>query len=191
MKIAITGTHSTGKSTFIERLRTDLRGARVQVIGNLATEAREHGFPILRDHTFSSTLWMMTRGISLEQEAGLDHDLVVADRPVMEPIAYLYAALKTQSRSITPEQEACLHAIAQSYSFTYRLIIKTVVDTSLPISAEKERDHDQDFRLLADQEIDALHARLGLDVIELRHGDDASHAALIKQIRSLLPSRNA
>ena len=191
MKIAISGTHSTGKSTFIEQLRTALGADRIGIVRDLATAARDHGFPILRDHTFSSTMWMMARGITLEQEAGLHHDLVVVDRPIMEPIAYLRAALKTQARTITEAQDACLHAVARSYAFTYAVLIKTVVDPTIPISAEKERDHDGAFRLLADQEIHSLYERLGCKVVELRHGDVAARDALIQDIRSRLASRHA
>ena len=191
MKIAISGTHSTGKSTFIEQLEKALSEYRIGIVRDLATAARDHGFPILRDHTFSSTMWMMARGVALEQEAALHHDLVVVDRPIMEPIAYLRAALKTQDRAITEAEDACLHAVARSYAFTYAVLIKTVVDPTIPISTEKERDHDTAFRLLADQEIHALYERLGCQVVELRHGDNAARDALIQDITSRLATRHA
>lgn len=191
MKIAISGTHSTGKSTFIEHLGAALGEYRISIVRDLATAARDHGFPILRDHTFSSTMWMMARGITLEQEAGLRNDLVVVDRPIMEPIAYLRAALKTQGRTITEPEDACLHAVARSYAFTYAVIIKTVVDPTIPISAEKERDHDAAFRLLADQEINALYERLGCKFIELRRGATGTRDALIQDIKSRLTAHHA
>jgi predicted ATPase len=191
MKIAITGTHSTGKSTFIGELCAGLAAYRVKVVGDLATEARERGFPILRDHTFASTIWMMARGVTLEQEAALHHDLVVVDRPIMEPIAYLRAALATQGRSVTAEEDACLHALARSYAFTYDMVVKTVVNPAIPISAEKERDHDPEFRMLADREIQSLYQRLDCPCVELRHGDPTARSNLVADIQSRLASRHA
>jgi predicted ATPase len=191
MKISISGTHSTGKSTFLDELKTELRNYRVTIVQDLAVTARDRGFPILRDHTFSSTIWMMAYGISLEQEAGLRSDLVVVDRPVMEPIGYLKAALKSQNRSITKAEDECLHAIARGYAFTYDLLIKTVVDRSIPISSAKERDHDPEFRLSADREIGEVYDRLGCKFVSLHSGDRSKRAEIFKDIQDRLAARHA
>jgi hypothetical protein len=191
MKIAISGTHSTGKSTFIRAIESALGGQRIGKIGDLASRAALQGFPILRDHTFSSTIWMMSMGIALEQEAALTHELVLVDRPVMEPIAYLRAALQTQKRTISPKEEQCLYNIARSYAFTYDIIVKTVVDPTIPISTSQERDHDQDFRLLAAAEIDRLYPRIGCPYIELRNGDHLAMENVIGQINTKLGKPHA
>jgi adenylylsulfate kinase-like enzyme len=73
MKIAVTGTHSTGKTTFINAVREELQGQgyRVAVVSDLGEEALNRGFPILYQHTPESTLWIMTTGIARELEAAL------------------------------------------------------------------------------------------------------------------------
>ena len=64
--IAVLGTHSTGKSTFLARLAHELRRQDVQVatVADLGEQAQRIGLPILINHTFTSTLWIITRGIS-------------------------------------------------------------------------------------------------------------------------------
>lgn len=186
MKIAISGTHSTGKSTFIERLKAELSTFRIGIVGNFATAARDRGFPILHNHTFSSTIWIMAYAITLEQASALNNDLVLVDRPIMEPIAYLHAALDIQGRTISADEEACLNSIARSYAFTYDILIKTVVAPSIPISSEKERNHDNEFRLLVDLKIQMLYKMLGCKFIELYHEDVNTFDAVIRTIKSHL-----
>ncbi|MEX3960473.1 hypothetical protein [Trinickia sp. EG282A] len=66
--IGITGTHSTGKSTFFEEVHelAQARGLKVGKVADVATRCREAGFPILKDHTFESTLWIMSSGTCQE-----------------------------------------------------------------------------------------------------------------------------
>ncbi|MGH3923755.1 MAG: AAA family ATPase, partial [Pseudonocardiaceae bacterium] len=95
VKIAVTGTHSTGKTTFLaalDRALTEL-GYAVAKVADLAEEAAERGFPILHRHTPHSTLWIMARGIALELEAALWADVVLVDRPVPDALGYYHAAL--------------------------------------------------------------------------------------------------
>jgi nucleoside-triphosphatase THEP1 len=70
--IGVAGTHSTGKTTFLHRVQSELErsGRRVETVGQIAARARVVGFPILDQHTAASTLWVITRGISEELEAG-------------------------------------------------------------------------------------------------------------------------
>jgi predicted ATPase len=184
MKIAISGTHSTGKTTFLGALRAEVAPAEPPVISGLAPEARALGFPILKEHNFESTLWMMTTGMKQELEKGLHAPLVFVDRPVMEAYAYLNAALLHRGKALTPAQDQCLFAIARGYMFTYDLVIKTVVDESLPISNSKKRDHDAEFRALVDREIDALYSRLGLHVKLFTVGDQTVLSDTAKMARA-------
>ncbi|WP_219340730.1 hypothetical protein, partial [Escherichia fergusonii] len=70
IKIGITGTHSTGKTSFFDAVQEALSPSHLRVvrIGDFARRARSIGFPILRDHTFESTLWIMAECLRLEAE---------------------------------------------------------------------------------------------------------------------------
>ncbi|HEV7402652.1 MAG TPA: AAA family ATPase [Chthoniobacteraceae bacterium] len=113
IKLAISGTHSTGKTSLLQSVESVLRaeGYRVARVSDLATEARDHGFPILREHTFASTLWIMTRGITLELEAELNADVVLVDRPVADAMGYFSAALKHRGSSLNEPEERYLRML--------------------------------------------------------------------------------
>lgn len=182
MKIAISGTHSTGKTTFLARLQASL-GRSIPTVAGLPREAANLGFPILKEHNFQSTLWLMAAGMQRELEAGLRSPLVLVDRPVMEPAAYLLAALKFRGEMLPAAEQSCLREIARSYMFTYDLVLKTVVDPALPISNNKKRDHDAPFRALVDEEIDAFYAGLGLSVRSMRVGDEQVFSEVLGMTR--------
>ena len=184
MKIAISGTHSTGKTTFLEAIRNAVTPTQLHTISKLAPKAASHGFPILKQHTFESTLWLMAAGIKYELEASLKLPVVLVDRPVMEAYAYLNAALKHRGVDIDARQRDYLEALARHHAGTYDLLIKTVLDESLPIAVrENKRDHDAPFRALVDVEIDSLYARWGLPLRRLEIGDGRLLAETIERVR--------
>lgn len=162
IKIGVAGTHSTGKSTFVQSLAMALSGHSVRVgcVADLASEAKQIGFPILRDHTFSSTLWIMTRGISEQLSAGIDKEVVLVDRPALDAIGYLWAAMEHRRETLGVEQTEYLLSLAQHDAATYQLIFKTVLDPTIPLG--QDRDDDPKFRAAAGRQIDAVFSHLGL-----------------------------
>lgn len=158
-KIGVAGTHSTGKSTFVSRIATAARGSglRVAVINDLASRAREMGFPILIDHDAESTLWIMAECLRLEAEASLRHDLLLVDRPPIDALGYLEAALETTGRTIRTDAAARLEAIAASDAAGYDCLVATVLDADVPIGAG--RDGDETYRRLAGRKILGLVER--------------------------------
>jgi len=95
IKIGVTGTHSTGKSSFLRALAPALeqRGLKTATVSGLAKRAKDVGFPILAEHNFHSTLWIMAEGLRQEAEASLGSDVILVDRPVLDALGYLLAAL--------------------------------------------------------------------------------------------------
>lgn len=69
--IAITGTHSTGKSSFLHTLAEQLHRDRIEVaiVADLGAEAAANGLPILDRHTWATTLWFLSRGMAAETRA--------------------------------------------------------------------------------------------------------------------------
>lgn len=149
--IGLTGTHSTGKSTFIEKIREQAagKGITVTTIADMATNCRNTGFGILKDHTFESTLWIMCSVIKAELEAALKFDLVLVDRPVSDALGYLEAALEATGRSIDQTQRAYLYKLVEMHLPRYSLLFKTELDLSIPLG--EGRDTDLDFRVKADK----------------------------------------
>ncbi len=162
IKLGITGTHSTGKSTLITQLGIKLkeRGFRVKCVSDLATEAYKSGFPILQNHTFESTLWIMSRGISCELEASLQADVVLVDRPIMDAMAYLLAALNHRGCNLTPDESKYLFDLAQHHARTYEVICKTVLDPNIPLGAG--RDKDMTFRAAVDDQFKTVFSKISV-----------------------------
>lgn len=163
-KIGIAGTHSTGKTTFLEALFGALTasGKRVGRVSDLGSAAMDAGFPILRDHTFESTLWIMTRGASNELEIALDCDVLLVDRPVPDALGYLWAALEYRNARLPDWQGQMLRDFASAYSLTYDLLLKTELNAVIPIGDGKERDRDLEFRALAAKMVDRVFVEFNL-----------------------------
>lgn len=162
--VAVLGTHSTGKSTFLARLAHDLRREQVQVatVADLGEQAQRIGLPILRNHTWASTLWIITRGISNELESWLHGDVVLVDRAVPDALGYYRAALAYRGEQPDPEVQARLEALVRGYSTSYDLLYRTTLDPAIPLDDSKPRDPDQSFRELADHHVGAVLRDLGV-----------------------------
>lgn len=152
-KIAVAGTHSTGKSTFMRQLKDLLQsdGLKVEYVHDSAIEARNLGFPILTGHTFESTAWMMAQAIHLETVASLTADVILVDRPVPDALGYLLAALKVTGRQIHPVRMERLLRICEAWVGEYDLVFVTELDRSIPIGPG--RDDNEEFRIEAGEAV--------------------------------------
>jgi predicted ATPase len=156
IKVAVTGAHSTGKTTFIDELRPRLEflGLKVGRIGDILRTARSLGFPILRAHTFESTLWIMAECMRQEAEGSLANDVILVDRPVLDALGYLRAALQVSGREIDSRRLDELNTIVKAHTPDYDITIATCLDESIALGTG--RDSDSSFRNAAADQIDAL-----------------------------------
>ncbi|WP_331757786.1 ATP-binding protein (plasmid) [Nocardia sp. NBC_01377] len=163
--VAVTGTHSTGKSTFLQRLADELHRDRIDVavVADLGAEAAERGLPILDKHTWVSTLWIITRGISLEAQAWAQADVVLIDRPVSDALGYYEAALESRGQQPDPQNMRQLEDIVARHVPNYDLVLRTVLDPTIPLDLSKPRGTDLAFRSLADRHVAKVTERLGID----------------------------
>jgi len=174
--IAITGTHSTGKSTFVETISgiAHARGLRVGTVKDNASECAKSGFGILKNHTFESTLWIMTTVIREEQFESLGADLVIVDRPVSDAIGYLEAALSATARTIPTDDMEYLYALAKLHSPRYDLVFKSVLNERMALG--EGRDPDLLFRKDVDQRISGVLATLGITPLDPSVDDELAEA---------------
>ena len=159
-KIAVAGTHSTGKSTFLASVRAALesRGTHVEFVHYSAVDAQSRGFPILAKHTFGSTAWLMARAIELEEEAALKAEAILIDRPVSDAFGYLLAALRHTGRTLKAGQYERLDAICAAWAGEYDLVFLTRLDPTIPLGPG--RDQDAAFRSEASRAIAEVIDRL-------------------------------
>lgn len=189
-RIAVAGTHSTGKTTFLKRLKElfEKRGLVVAYVHDSAVNAQDKGFPILAKHTFESTAWLMARAIELEAEATLSADVILVDRPVADALGYLQAALLHTSRSIAPARLEALERICAAWAPEYDLVFLTVLDPSVELG--EGRDGDAFFRARAAEEVTRIVDKFMPDRHLLLHG--GAEAALAFAITAFdAPHRRA
>jgi hypothetical protein len=184
--VGVTGTHSTGKSTFLARLAHELRlrGIEVSTVADLGEEAKRMGLPILFNHTWASTLWIISRGISNEIAAWLHADVVLVDRPAPDALGYYHAALDYRGQDPHPAELDQLNTLVRDHSRRYDLILRTTLDPAIPLENKKERDKNTEFRRLAD-----LHIGRVLDELDVPHEllpADGHDQALDRAINSLM-----
>lgn len=181
-RIAVAGTHSTGKTTFLTRLKElfEQRALVVAYVHDSAVNAQDKGFPILAEHTFESTAWLIARAIQLEMEAALTADVILVDRPVPDALGYLQAALLHTSRSIASARLEALERICAAWAPEYDLAFLTVLDPSVELG--EGRDGDALFRARAAEEVTRIVDRFMPQRHLLHHG--AAEAALTLAISS-------
>ena len=177
IKIGIAGTHSTGKTTFLNDLqsRSENIGLRVNRVSDIGSQAAAAGFPILRDHTFESTFWIMSQGAANELKAALDCDVLLVDRPVPDALGYLNAAIRWRGASLPVWQASLLMEFARGYTQTYDLLMKTVLDGTIPLGTAKERDDDLAFRIMVAEEMDGVFSQLEIGYLSLTVENAANH----------------
>lgn len=154
--VAVAGTHSTGKSTFLDEVeqRLSTKGVSVGRVVDTASRARAAGFPILKDHVYESTLWIMAESLRQEMEAALKFDVVLVDRPLLDALGYLHAALEASGRQIPSAQLHELLQLALAHQSRYDWFAATILDNNVAIGPG--RDPDDVFRRLAGEMISQL-----------------------------------
>ena len=85
--IAITGTHGTGKTTMSFQLAAEYKrqGANVKVIQEVA---RTCPFPLNKDMTTETALWIYHEHRRQELEAAKTHEVVICDRTCFDSFVY-------------------------------------------------------------------------------------------------------
>lgn len=187
--IGITGTHSTGKSTFVTELkqRATERGLTVETIADTATKCQSAGFKVLLEHTFESTLWILCSVVRSELEAALKADIVIVDRPVPDALGYLEAALEMTGRRISDNEHEYLYTLTKLHTSRYDLLFKTELDASIPLG--EGRDSNVEFRESAGKWISRTLETLGVPALDPRAADnamviDAALSAIVKSKQS-------
>jgi predicted ATPase len=166
-KIGISGTHSTGKSSFLDRLSPMLEqhGLTKKRIDGVAQRAMDLGFPILANHTYDSTLWIMAEVMRQEAEASLHNDVVLVDRPVPDALGYLLAALEVSRRTEDARRLDELRTIARAHAQDYDVFIVTSLDPGIRLG--EGRDRDTALRAAAARQIDVVAGDFRPDAFRL------------------------
>lgn len=151
MKIAIIGTHSTGKTTLIEKMRAVLleHAITTAVVPEMA---RLCPFPINEDSTVQAQTWILENQIAAEEQTNHRNSILICDRASIDNWAYFSRALSRSGcviKNNTWEQKAVAHARSYDYIFKTHML-------ELPAEKDGQRATDQQFRQEMDNLITAI-----------------------------------
>ncbi len=162
-RIAVLGTHSTGKTTLLKRIEIQLRGHGLTVTrtGRPDKHAAAAGLPKMQHHTARSTEWTIAQGILDETQAAAQSvDVMLIDRAAHNAVAYFEAAMAYRAQTPPRLERERLLTLASTQLPKYDLLFATVLDPSMPV--DTRHDYDPGFRRLVD---DRIHRLLANDVI--------------------------
>lgn len=136
-KIGLLGTHGVRKTNLTYDIAANLHGFTVHIIHEIATLARNRGYPIDRETTLAAQGWILSRQCAAELEAEmLQYDVAICDRTVFDNLQYLYHKVGNDSHYT---KLAFGHAETHPYQALYYLPPSPEFNT-------KKRDSDQEFR---------------------------------------------
>lgn len=127
MKIAIIGTHSTGKTTLIRKLGyvLEAHGYEIKFLEELS---RKCPMPINEHTSFEAQLWIQTHQIREEHQLAQDNTVLLCDRSTLDNFAYL-------QRSSADKDLSEIEHTAADHMQTYDIIFKTY---KLDIAAKED-----------------------------------------------------
>lgn len=181
MKIGITGTYSTGKSTLIQSLTQvmDEYGSDygITTVSGIASRCP---FPLNKDQTLEGTLWILNEVVNMELVFQDAYEVTIADRTVID--VWAMGRWAWQNRRGTPILEKLITQITATWAPTYDIIFRTKIDTLREPNWPKIPDRDLEFRTLVDALQEACVETFGLDVIELPHDKKERVSTILKHI---------
>jgi len=151
MKIAIVGTHSTGKTTLINTLAQALEAAGKKVV-IVPEMARLCPFPINEETTAEAQKWILENQIKEENSIDDSEAVVICDRGTIDNFAYFF---RIATRLKPEENLAPWEALAVNHASTYDAIFKTQ-KLAIAAEADGERAIGEVFRQEMDDMITGL-----------------------------------
>ncbi|MFI5942239.1 AAA family ATPase [Streptomyces uncialis] len=173
IRIAVSGTHSTGKTTLLRRLEMELRATGRTVArtpASFAAKAAELGFPKLQNQSAECTEWIIAASAAAAAERTLNADVVLIDRSALDPVAYYLAALERSGQEPDPVVTQRLTNLVKAHTAAYDALLATVLDPTVPLG--DSRDRDLEYRACVDRHIHVLLADHGIPHQRVTGPDD-------------------
>lgn len=155
MKIAITGTRSTGKTTFLGKLEEAIFERFGYKSGRTTGFERsgEFCFPYHRDLTLEKAVWIIAGGMRQELELSRREAIVLVERPALETLGYLRAAYRLRGDLIHGPQMKFLEELTKASIELCYLMIVTELDPCIRWEGSAD---DKELRRAASEEIEKL-----------------------------------
>jgi hypothetical protein len=141
-KVLVTGAFSTGKSTLVGGLASNLR--RRYSVAVVPDVARQCPFALNDAQEEEGTLWLLTKQISNELEISLQRpDVLLCDRGIPDIVAHLEEARTRSAAGVRPD---LLKPFLIDWCKTYELVFVSKIDSRIPTVRDRIRVPDHEFR---------------------------------------------
>ncbi len=159
-KVLVTGTHSTGKTTFVRALAAKIGSSNVDV---LAEAARDCPFALNLKQNVLSTSWLLAAQIKaeIERQTRPGVRVVLCDRGLPDVLAYHEVFAGTVSR--------WMNDLAAEWLSSYDLVLVAQPNPSQPIAPDPLRPEDEGFRADVQRAIEQRLAACGVTYELLPH----------------------
>ncbi|KAF4405589.1 AAA family ATPase [Streptomyces lycii] len=182
-RIGVLGTQFTGKTTLAKNIVMELRGHGLTVtrVGRLAKRAAALGLPKMTQQDARATEWLIAQGIADETAALVDAEVVIADGPVLAPLAYYTAAQELRGDADADNAPVLerLRLQASLHAPRYDLLIATILD---PNESNGGAHYDPQFRTLVDQHTHRLLADLEIEHITAENSTTSQTEAVNRAV---------
>lgn len=109
VKIALIGTHNTGKTTALWQVGAELKKLGIRGVGLVQETVRGCPYPIEEKETFEGANWTLLSQILAEADAQLKYTHVICDRSVIDQLIYFECV------SINVRQRNYLRDVAEGW----------------------------------------------------------------------------
>ncbi len=155
MRLAFTGSHSTGKTTLINTLMQARPDLRVVAIKNVTRKIIERGFPLAKDATVDSFVNYINDQLREERLAELTgFDVLLSDRTILDAIGYSTVNKQLSGNKIPDYFIQMLHEIWRLEAKFYNLYIYCPVE--FPMVEDGVRIIDEEYRNAVGKQIKKL-----------------------------------
>lgn len=183
MKVALTGSHGTGKTTLLNHVAglLEARGESVSVCREvpriIAAEADDPGFFRRGTNVPLRQALILFRQVVEEGLREAEADIVLADRTVVDHLAYTVALFPELSD--VPEGKALTSAV-RAWIGHYDLIVKLPIE--FPAIDDGTREAGEAFQAEIDRVIDALYEQFATATSVVRGTVEERAAAVVALI---------
>ena len=164
MKIAVIGTHSTGKTTLCYDIAALLKrkSKSVSIVAEVSREAVKKGLPINQKTTLLAQGWILFTQIAKEIEAENEAEIIVCDRSVVDNYIYMLNKFGKQEFYET----LILDWLVKS---PYDLLIR--IPPIYEIKDDNLRATELDFQMEIDEKLTEFLKEKNIEYIELNDED--------------------